>query len=185
MKQHPLEEYLPTGVEPIWAEIRHISYMPGATRLEGRDWQIENVRQELNPRPADPTYFRMRADLLIGPRGGEGVHDFSLWVVSRRCLAEELLRDVHSVPFRTDPGHWGSSLSDFLSPTFVMETWDQEVFERRLHYLCWGVGSGPDWGSVAVRLGQWLDGPSDSFNYAVAVNDGFGVPFWGTGRTTP
>jgi len=185
MKKHPLEDYLPRGTHPIWAKIRHISYAPGPTPLEGHDWAIENLRQEVHPKPADPTFFRMRADLLVGPQSGEGVHDFSLWVVSRRWFAEELLHDIQSVPFRTDPELWGSDLSDFLAPAFVMETWSQEVFERRLHYLLWAVGPGPDWGSVAARLAQWLDGPSDSFNYAAAVNSGFGVPYWGTGRVSP
>jgi hypothetical protein len=177
MAEHSLTAYLPAGVEPVWAEIRDIAYTTMAT-------PVLNSAERDRPQLRDLTLFNMHVALLIGPRGGTGWHEFSLCVKSLRWLAEAHADPSRSVTLRTSEYGPSAALADFLWPTFVMSSWDQEVFEARLHRLCWAVGPGPDWGSVAMRLGEWLD-LEQSQSYAASTNAEFGKPYWGPGRTSP
>ncbi len=102
--------------------------------------------------PSDPEDFGFEASVFIGTEGEDGSDLFDLVVCSPSWLA----RDPTS-------GRWLARFADeepgpvVLGPAVCyMPRWNRTEFEDALRSLCARCSPGPDWASVASRLGRYL-----------------------------
>lgn len=125
--------------------------------------------------PDDPDHFGFHAQVFIGEVGSELVDSFDLTVCSPSWMAA-----------RVASGEWEHFRSGGL--TFVPESiavgtgiwfmrrWDRQEFEAALRATCRAFSPGPDWGTVASRIGRLIPWEFD-YKFDAHVNDHFGHPF--------
>ncbi len=100
--------------------------------------------------PSDPTDFCVSVQAFIGPGDSDPSDSFDFVV----CSPKWLLANFHLL---RDPD------DDVTPPSLVvtqgiwiMESWSSQDIESNIRRLCEVVSPGPDWGSVADRLGRWM-----------------------------
>ena len=125
--------------------------------------------------PDDAEHFGFHAQVFIGEVESELVDSFDLTVCSPSWLAASV-----------ESGEWELFRSGGLTvlPESVavgtgiwfMRRWDREDFEAALRATCQGFSPGPDWGTVAARIGRLIPWEFD-YLYDAHLNDHFGSPF--------
>jgi hypothetical protein len=109
----------------------------------------EAVGQE-HYEPPDPANFAVNVQALIGSDDSVEADSFDFTVCSPKWLATnaEQLRDAEDdllpASVLIDRGIW------------LMASWSPRDVETSIRRLCEHVSPGPDWGTVADRLGRWM-----------------------------
>lgn len=147
---------------PVTAEVKAVLYF-------GADASDDAGTFE----PTDPTHFGVGVQVLIGEVGGDLADSFDLTVCSPSWFAAE-----------AESGRWHTQGAPLGMPGTVavgagvwfMRSWDSSEFEAAIRFLCTLYSPGPDWGSVASRLGRQLPWEFD-YKYDAHVDSRFGEPF--------
>ena len=126
-------------------------------------------------RPADPEHFGFDAQIFIGDASDDWSDSFDLLVCTPSWMIEWI-----------DAGRWdrftGAGLRVVPKSVAVgngmwfMLRWDKDEFERTLRTVCEEFSPGPDWGSVASRIGRLIPWEYD-YRYDRHVDTHFGEPF--------
>lgn len=125
--------------------------------------------------PPNPTHFGFQAQVFIGEPDDDLVDSFDIAVCSPSWFAEQTA---------TDEG-WDAfdSLLTDLPPgvlpgtgVWFMRRWDLSQFETALRVACASASGGPDWGSVASRIGRLLPWEYD-YRYDAHVDSRYGESF--------
>ncbi len=124
--------------------------------------------------PPDPEHFGANAQILIGEVGDEAADSFDVFVCTpswaAHALAEggwrERFGSLESLPENVLPG----------SGFWFMPSWDQEAFRSAVYDICADASPGPDWGSVAARIGRLIPWEFD-YRYDAHLNAHFGERF--------
>lgn len=88
--------------------------------------------------PEDPEYFGILVDASVGTKDSEGADLFSFLVRSPRFLADEVAREGHL----------------FARNYLVLPRYDYGLLWRAISDLCDRI-EGPDWETVAKRIGRY------------------------------
>jgi hypothetical protein len=123
--------------------------------------------------PSDPTHFGTSVQILIGEVGSDLADSFDVTVCSPSWFAAEV-----------EGGRWFTQAAPLGMPETVavgaglwfMRSWDRDQFESAVRFLCETYSPGPDWGSVASRIGRQLPWEFD-YKYDAHVDERFGEPF--------
>jgi hypothetical protein len=124
--------------------------------------------------PPDAKHFGASAQILIGERGSDFADSFDVtvctpsWAAQRLAQADwsEEFGSRRSMPATVVPG----------APFWFMKSWDSAAFRDAIHALCTEASPGPDWGSVAARIGRLLPWEFD-YRYDDHLNAHFGDRF--------
>ena len=124
--------------------------------------------------PPDPQHFGCTAQVFIGEVGDEAFDSFDVWVCTPSWVSEALAeRDwtdrfgrLASMPANVLPG----------AGFWFMPRWDAEAFRSALDVLCAEASPGPDWGTVAARIGRLLPWEYD-YRYDAHVDAHYGERF--------
>jgi hypothetical protein len=124
--------------------------------------------------PVDPEHFGATAQVFIGPVGsGGGGDSFAVVVCTPSWVASTLVQDWEQwdsgLTAMPDSVHTGSSY-------WFMRRWDQADFERAVASVCEAASPGPDWGTVASRIGRLIPWEFD-YKYDAHVDRAYGEPF--------
>lgn len=126
------------------------------------------------------SYFGVTVQVLIGSADSDLADSFDGILCSPSMFAERF-----SVP------QWGSGIADDVLPggevlpvhgVWLMKTWSTAAFESALDRLVTAVSPGPDWQTVADRIGRHLPWEYD-YKHDDELNDRVGLPrlgrsFW-------
>jgi hypothetical protein len=125
--------------------------------------------------PDDPEHFGVNAQVFIGEAGNGLVDSFDITVCSPSWMAE-----------RVAAGQWDRFRHGGLrilpesvavgTGIWFMRRWDREAFELAVRTTCSAFSPGPDWGTVACRVGRLIPWEFD-YKYDAHVNEHFGEPF--------
>ena len=119
--------------------------------------------------PPDPTNFGFNAQVFIGEAGGDLYDSFDVVVCSPSWFASQVAQ-----------GNWDRfkrGLRDLPESIVVgsgfwfMRRWDATAFMDALGRVCDTLSPGPDWGSVASRIGRLIPWEFD-YKYDEAINRG-------------
>lgn len=124
--------------------------------------------------PPDPEHFGATAQALIGEVGGDAADSFDVYVCTpswaARLLAEgdwtDRFGSLTSMPANVLPG----------ACFWFMPRWDAESFRSAVHLVCAEASPGPDWGSVAARIGRLIPWEYD-YRHDAHLNAHFGDRF--------
>lgn len=100
-------------------------------------------------------HFGFNAQVFIGEVGSDLVDSFDAVVCSPSWFAERAAEGVWDL-FRRPAL---TSMPDAVSPgagIWFMQHWHQEPFLQAISALCGEASPGPDWGTVAARIGEQL-----------------------------
>jgi hypothetical protein len=125
--------------------------------------------------PADPTNFGMHAQIFLGGRGDDLSDSFDVVVCSPMWMAAEVAEGRWE-QFR---GGGLRSIPDSIAVgagIWFMARWDRAEFDAALRAVCEQFSPGPDWGSVAARVGRLIPWEFDHL-YDDHVNKHYGSPF--------
>jgi len=156
----------------IVADLKRILFTPilGTDRPGFRDPPTLGDLED--PRPRDPEHFAYSMEAYIGDRDGDAADLFDGMVCSQSWLAARLLRDDEIGT---------QHLAHFPSPAiitntpWIMRRWDRAEIERTVRLICDKYSPGPDWRTVADRIGRWLPWEYD-YRYDEDVNRRHGIP---------
>lgn len=123
--------------------------------------------------PTDPTHFGTHVQVLIGTRSGDRSDSFDLTVCSPSWFAEQVaegtlegVRSLRVFPEAVIPG----------ASVWFMRRWDPAELRNALKVVCDSASPGPDWGSVASRVGRLIPWEYD-YRYDAHVDSHPGPPF--------
>lgn len=126
-------------------------------------------------RPADPTHFGVSVQIFIGHEADDASDSFDLVVCSPSWFAA-----------RVADGAWDRFRAGGLtalpmsvavgSGIWFMRHCDQTEFESALRVVCESASPGPDWGTVAYRIGRLIPWEFD-YKYDAHVDQRYGEPF--------
>jgi hypothetical protein len=123
--------------------------------------------------PQDPAHFGLSVQVFIGDTVSDEFDSFDLWVCSPSWLAARakerwppLEQGLRAIPDAVMVG----------TGTWLMQRWDRAVFEHALDVVCESFSGGPDWGSVAARIGRLIPWEYD-YRYDAHVDERYGEPF--------
>lgn len=150
--------------EPVTAVVMQILiFGPG----HSQDMSIEGFA------PPDPEHFGVNAQVFIG--SGDGYSDsFDVVVCSPSWLVESLSspdwsrfnRGLRVIPETVLPG----------ASIWLMRRWDRDEFETAVNAICDSYSPGPDWGTVACRIGRLIPWEFD-YKYDAHVDEHYGEGF--------
>jgi hypothetical protein len=131
-----------------------------------------------NFQPEDPSYFGVWLLALIGEDEAGPADGFDFLLCTPRWLADTFETDVQA--FGLDGrrlGHNWSSDGQALFGTGIVlvATWSTEAARRAVEEIC-EAQQGPDWGSVASRIGRLIPWEYD-YRYDHHVNTHPTTPF--------
>lgn len=129
---------------------------------------------------AGATHFGFSAQVLIGDTDSELADSFDCLVCSPSMFAEQF-----SVP------KWGTGYAEAVLPggevlpvhgVWLMKAWSPTAFESAVQRLVTAMSPGPDFQTVAARIGRHLPWEYD-YRHDDELNDGAGLPrrthsFW-------
>lgn len=125
--------------------------------------------------PDDPEHFGMNAQVFIGEAGNDLVDSFDITVCTPSWMAAKVAA-----------GHWDRFRNGALrvlpksvavgSGIWFMQRWDRDDFEAAVRAICDVFSPGPDWGTVACRIGRLIPWEFD-YRYDEHVNSHSGAPF--------
>lgn len=126
--------------------------------------------------PQNPRHFGCHAQVFIGEPDDSSADSFDIVVCTPSWLAEHARGDSWGV---FDVGLEGFP-ADVLpgGGIWFMRAWNPTQFEAALREVCASASGGPDWGSVASRIGRLLPWEFD-YRYDAHVNSRYGEPFPG------
>ena len=100
--------------------------------------------------PSDPTCFAVNVQAFIGPQDADSSDSFDFLVCTPSWLA-------------ANPDRIRDPDDELLPPALLMQrgiwlasSWSVGEIESAIRRLCDHVSPGPDWGTVADRLGRWM-----------------------------
>jgi hypothetical protein len=123
----------------------------------------------------DPTHFGFRAEVFIGDMADdEAVADlFDVLVCSPSWFADQVAHGELIGPgSRYEPTPLTVRAG---SGTLFMKHWSQSDFEAALATICKEASPGPDWDTVAARLGRVLSWESE-MEFDDSINKAAGLP---------
>lgn len=126
------------------------------------------------------THFGVTAQVLIGPEGNDLADSFDCILCSPSMFAD-----------RFDVTQWDSGCAEDVLPggevmpihgVWLMRSWSPSAFEAAVHRLATACSPGPDWGTVADRIGRHLPWEYD-YRHDNRTNERAGLPrpsgsFW-------
>jgi hypothetical protein len=123
--------------------------------------------------PADSAHFGVTVQILIGETGDDLADSFDVIVCSPSWFAVEAAN-----------GRWFTQGAPLGMPEAVavgsgmwfMRRWNRRDFETAIGFLCDTYSPGPDWGSVAARIGRQIPWEYD-YKHDSHINAHFGSPF--------
>jgi Immunity protein 8 len=125
--------------------------------------------------PPDPEHFGVSLQIFIGRTSGALADSFDITVCSPSWMAA-----------RVAAGEWERFRSGGLrvlpesiavgTGIWLMRRWDRSELEAALRAVCEAFSPGPDWGSVASRIGRLIPWEFD-YKYDAHVNEHYGLPF--------
>lgn len=124
--------------------------------------------------PLDPEHFGVNAQLLIGTADSDRSDSFDVVVCTPSWASEALSapdwdrfdRGLRAIPAAVMPA----------SSVWFMRRWDRAAFETAVGAVCAASSPGPDWGTVASRIGRYLPWEF-AYKYDAHVNKHYGQPF--------
>jgi hypothetical protein len=154
------------GVDSVNAAVKSVlAFCDG----ESKDLSLDGFA------PSDPGHFGFNAQIFIGTDEDDRFDSFDVVVCSPSWLADEV-----------SAGKWSRFQSGQLrvipesivvgAGIWFMCRWDRAEFDEALRSICAAASPGPDWGSVASRIGRlipWEFG----YRYDDHINDHYGEPF--------
>lgn len=125
--------------------------------------------------PPDPERFGFNAQVLIGDEA-DGLSDsFDVTVCTPSWFAAQVKAGIWD-RFRS------GSLRDMPESVvagatlWFMLRWNRQEFETAVKAVCGDASPGPDWGSVACRIGRRIPWEFD-YRYDEHINKHYGEPF--------
>jgi hypothetical protein len=125
--------------------------------------------------PPDPDHFGFTAQVFIGDTVRDDSDSFDITVCSPSWFAEKVAA-----------GEWERfrsgglrAISDAVAPgagLWFMRRWNRAQFEEALRVVCDTFSPGPDWGSVASRIGRLIPWEFD-YKYDQYVDEHVGPPY--------
>jgi hypothetical protein len=125
--------------------------------------------------PPDPDHFGFSAQVFIGDEGDCLSDSFDVTVCTASWLADQV-----------KAGDWDRFRNGSLrvmpesviagAALWLMRRWNRQEFETAVEAVCADASPGPDWGSVASRVGRRIPWEFDH-RYDEHVNEHFGEPY--------
>lgn len=150
--------------EPVIAEVKTI--------LIGGDGAADDLSMD-GFAPPDPAHFGATAQILIGDRNGDLADSFDVTICSPSWVAQALASTdwsrfprQRSLPQTVLPG----------AAIWFMPSWNAAAFRTAVEAVCADASPGPDWGTVASRIGRSIPWEFD-YKYDAHVNGHFGERF--------
>jgi len=126
-----------------------------------------------DPRPQNPEHFGYSMRAMISHRDGVGADSFDATVCSPTWLAERLRPGDEIGPtYVVAEEPFSPSIS--APALWIVRRWDRAEIEHAVRALCDRCSPGPDWDTVADRIGRWLPWEYD-YRYDEAVNRRHGL----------
>ncbi len=124
--------------------------------------------------PANREHFGFRAQVFIGQQGDDRSDSFDITVCSPSWFAEGVSQQglgrfnrlLRALPEGVLPG----------AGIWFMRQWERSEFETALNAVCDAASGGPDWGSVASRIGRLIPWEFD-YKFDAHVDSRYGEPF--------
>jgi hypothetical protein len=132
---------------PVIAEVKNVlTFGEGAPHDASLDGYI----------PPDREHFGFQAQVFIGQQGDDRCDSFDIKVCSPSWFAEKVAAsDSGWTPFNA----MLTTLPENVLPgagIWFMQQWDRSAFDAALNAVCQVASGGPDWGSVAARIGRLI-----------------------------
>lgn len=176
---------VPTGrprESRLWpASVRHHGWMPDPvtavvkTILVWGEDDVPTAGSIDEFRPPNPEHFGARVQVFIGEVSDSLSDSFDIVVCSPSWMAEQ----VASGQWERFSGESPSAMPDEVvagSGIWFMRRWDKTKFEAAVRTVCETCSPGPDWGSVASRIGRVLPWEF-SYRYDEHVDQRYGDSF--------
>ena len=125
--------------------------------------------------PNDPEHFGVAAQGFIGTTTSDLVDSFDLLVCSPSWMAAKVQNGEWS-RFRTGGL---SALPESIAVgtgIWFVRSWNAAELESAIRLVCAEFSPGPDWGSVAARVGRLIPWEFD-YKYDAHVNEHYGETF--------
>lgn len=100
-------------------------------------------------------HFGFRAQVFIGEVGDDLADSFDIVVCSPSWFAERVTEGIWDL-FQ---GPAYTAMPDAVAPgagCWFMRRWERAPFEQALTVICAEASPGPDWGTVAARIGEQI-----------------------------
>lgn len=123
-------------------------------------------------------HFGFRAQVFIGEVGNDLADSFDVVVCSPSWFAERVAEGIWDLFL----GPSFTSMPEAVAPgagCWFMRRWEQKPFEQALSALCMEASPGPDWGTVAARIGEQLPWEY-AYRHHARLNRQHGLPKPGT-----
>jgi hypothetical protein len=145
---------------------------------EVRAFGMSNEPPDMSPSSFDPddsAHFGLWVQALIGDDSSDRCDGFDVYVCSPSWFSEVIAHqggtgfvDVKGLelPGSVTPG----------AGIWFMVRWDANAVEQAIRSVCQSASPGPDWGTVASRIGRLIPWEFD-YRYDEHVNRRFGQPF--------
>jgi hypothetical protein len=101
------------------------------------------------------THFGFRAQVLIGGSDDDLADSFDIVVCSPSWFAQQVSAGI----WDTFQGAAYEGVPDSVAVgagVWFMRAWERASFDQCLQVLCAAASPGPDWGTVASRIGEYL-----------------------------
>lgn len=126
--------------------------------------------------PADPSHFGVSAQVFIGEPGADDVDSFDIIVCSPAWFADRAAAS-ESWSLLVSQQHEADSDTVLIGTgLWFMRSWSAEELRAVLSTVCSAASGGPDWGTVASRIGRAIPWEYD-YKYDAHVDERYGEPF--------
>ena len=126
--------------------------------------------------PDDPGHFGLWVQALIGDDSSDRCDGFDIYVCSPSWFSELMAPGKEGIGFVDVRG---LELPSSVTPgagIWFMVRWDASAVEQAIHEVCQYASPGPDWGTVASRIGRLIPWEFD-YRFGGHVNKRFGDRF--------
>lgn len=120
--------------------------------------------------PADPERFGVQAQIFISDTMTDVSDSFDLLVCSTSWLAAQRWNRLEDRRLTAMPGSVAAGASLWFMPR-----WDRAAFDEAVHAVCREASPGPDWATVASRIGRWIPWEFD-YKHDERTNERAGLP---------
>lgn len=103
---------------------------------------------------ANPSHFGIDVHVWMGQPGGKGSDDFQMIVCTPSWFAEHAALDEDWALWRRTQEWTGSDEVLIGTGLWFMRRWSPEELLAVLANVCAEASGGPDWGTVASRIGR-------------------------------